>query len=484
MDQPDFATEIVDMKSEDMGAPTCSRIALVIRHLWELSDSIGYDCIGQLHLLRDQGGDGLDIRIFCENENAKYFRDVPTEPISSLLAWLREAPDACVIYHYCDGWPEFDALIGKLPARVVVRWHNNTPPWFFAKYSTQATLNTIRGLEGVMGIGTQSNASFWTNSTYSANQLEVLGIDSDRLHVVYPVSSLLFERAERQADRDRSDDGDVIQILFVGRIVPHKGYLHLVMTAATLQSRFGRRVRLTMVGRVDTAMLNYEQEIKALAAELDVDARFPSEVSNADLQRFYRESDVFLCLSEHEGFGLPIFEAMRFGLPVVGLRSTAIGEFLEHHPLAIRRMDYEAAAESVLAAIDPVLRGDVVQWQEDNLTAFYTTSLVARQLASGLQGNYSMPPPAGTVDPAIAESVDRFRVALREAHPFGARRLAPRPLVDTISRYVTRYDVAAISALAKAAPPKKRGPIKRITREIERFAKRTWRIVAPAVGAR
>jgi len=481
VDQRSGVGEIYE--ADPAGAVAVSRIALVIRHLWELSDSIGYDCLGQFRILREWAGDRVEVRIFCEHRNGQHYDDIPTEPMGALRAWLGERPGALVIYHFCDGWPAFDAEIQNLPAAVIVRWHNNTPPWFFAKYSAKATLNTINGLKGVMAIGAQSNASFWTNSNYSAKQLSVLGIEPQRVHVVYPISPFLFEGASSPPDRPAASD-ERIRILFVGRIVPHKGYLHLVMTAAALQQRSSRRVQLTLVGRPDSMMPAYVQEAKALAETCGVEAHFPAEVSFAELREFYRDSDVFLCLSEHEGFGLPIFEAMRSGLPVVGLLSTAIGEFLAHHPLALRRMDYDEAAELVLAATDPSLRDAVVRWQNDNLTSLYTIGIVARQLEAGVMGGHAMAPRPGVPDLEIARAVERLCTSLPQAGPLRFPRNAAPPLVDAIDHYVTPYDVEAYGALAAAVPRKKRGPLKRIGREIERFVKRTRRIVARARGAR
>ncbi|MFI5411095.1 glycosyltransferase family 4 protein [Kaistia sp. UC242_56] len=465
------------------GLATVSRIALIIRHLWELSDSIGYDCLGQFRILSEVAGTNVEVRIFCEHRNEQHYEDIPVEPIEALQAWFAERPGALGIYHYCDGWPEFDAIIADLPAPVIIRWHNNTPPWFFAKYSAKSTLNTVRGYKGVMAIGAKSNAAFWVNSNYSAQQLSVLGIEPHRLHVVYPVSPFLFE-GELQLPDPREASDECIRILFVGRVVPHKGLLHLVMTAAVLQQRFGRRVQLTMVGRPDPAMAAYVQEVKALAEARGVEACFPAEVSFAELREFYRESDVFLCLSEHEGFGLPIFEAIRSGLPVVGLRSTAIGEFLGHHPLAIGRMDYDEAAEHVLAATDPLLREAVVRWQNDNLLSFYTIELVARQLEAGLMGRPGMAPLPGAPDSESAKALERFRASLPKPGPMPSLRNADRPPADAIDHYVTQCDVEAYGALVEVVADRKRGPLKRIGREIERFLKRTRRLVARASGAR
>lgn len=425
------------------------RIALVVRGLFELSNSIGFDCVGEYRLLVASGGHRPDIRIFAETVNPLHYPDIPVEPVARLRPWLEASRDATVIYHWCDGWPDLDALLPTLPCRLIVRWHNNTPPWFYARHSLPAVASTMRGFDSLLRIARSPRACFWVNSVYTARQLALLGIAPRRIHVVYPLSPFLFGA---QPPDDAADGHDpALRLLFVGRAVPHKGHKHLVAIAALAQQASGRRVRLAMVGRPDGSTAGYVAETMALAANLGVAATFPGEVPFAELSRVYRASDVFVCFSEHEGFGLPVFEAMRHGLPVVGLRSTAVGEFLHAHPLAVASVDYPAAAALVLAAADADLRRAVVAWQRGHVLPHYTAEIVVAQIAAGLAGNAAWPTFGGLRDPAldlrVADAAARLRPRPEAADLPG---LADIPC-DTVDRLVTRYDLESFRILLSEA---------------------------------
>lgn len=428
------------------------KIALVVRGLFEMSDSIGFDCVAEYKLLTTAHGDTCEVRIFCETFRKAYYPDIPVQNVANLPQWVGGDPQATVIYHWCDGWGYFDDLFLTLPCRLIVRWHNNTPPWFFASYSAVPVANTVRGFTSLLTLAEGSRVEFWVNSVYTARQLAFLGVTPSRVHVVYPLSPLL--------DRDRTPrpptttgsarDGQPLRILFVGRAVPHKGHKHLVATAALVQRATGRPVRLTMPGRPDGFTARYVREATALARDVAVGGMFPGEVPLARLRELYASSDVFLCLSEHEGFGLPIFEAMRAGLPVVGLRSTAIGEFLGHHPLAVSRMDYVAVAAHVVAVLDPAVREAVLRWQDDEILPHYTQQVVAAQLADGLAGDHAWPPFGGESSAELEQRVAGIenQIAPRlRAEAAGMPALSRIP-TDTIDRFVTRYDIDAYGSMA------------------------------------
>lgn len=434
------------------GAQNGRKIALVVRGLFEMSDSIGYDCVAEYKMLKAAHGATHEVRIFCETFRKAYYPGIPVENVASLPQWVGDDPQATVIYHWCDGWGYFDDLFPTLPCRLIVRWHNNTPPWFFAGYSAVPVANTVRGFTSLLALAENSRITFWVNSVYTARQLAFLGVQASKVHVVYPSSPLL--------DRDRPSPAPAtagpareavpLRILFVGRAVPHKGHKHLVATAALVQRATGRPVRLTMPGRPDGFTARYVREVAALAREVAVEATLPGEVPLARLRDLYASSDVFLCLSEHEGFGLPVFEAMRAGLPVVGLRSTAVGEFLGHHPLAVSRMDYAAFAARVIAVLDPVVRESVLRWQEENILPHYTGQVVAAQLAAGLAGDCAWPRFGGErsteLEQRIAGIEDRHAPRLR-AEAAGMAVLSRIP-TDAIDRFVTRYDIDAYASMA------------------------------------
>lgn len=439
------------------------KIAFVVRGLFELSDSIGFDCVSEYKMLRRSAESDTEIRIFAEKINANNYPDIPVEHISRLKPWVETSADSTVIYHWCDGWPYFDALFLALPSRLIVRWHNNTPPWFYAEYSMHPITASIRGFESLLHIARTARVAFWVNSVFTARQLAFLGVETDRIHVVYPISPFIVSTHISSPAVDRKqvtpEDGQV-RLLFVGRAVPHKGHKHLVAIAAMVQELLHKNVRLTMVGRLDGNTSRFVDETKKLAQSLKVEAIFTGELPLAALDKIYGQSHVFLCFSEHEGFGLPVFEAMRVGIPVVGLRSTAVGEFLRFHPLAVSSVDYEAAAIRVIAALQPKIRDEIAEWQQENVLSKYSEEIVQEQMSMAMTKVSEWPDFGGVAHPAIEAEVSRLELKygpqLKQfASRFPALGAIPR---DTIDRFVTRYDISSFKVIAQESQLKLTDP--------------------------
>ncbi|MFT0858984.1 glycosyltransferase family 4 protein [Ancylobacter sp. G4_0304] len=419
--------------------------------------------------------------------------------ITHLANWIGDTPDACVVYHWCDGWEAFDGAFTRLKARRILRWHNNTPPWFLAPYSIPTASDTMRGLLSIRRLVAETDVAFWVNSDYSADQLRLFGATDDRVHVVHPMSTLLMAGdAEIDVIRSRLGrataraTGDAIRLLFVGRFVPHKGHKHLVATAAHVRAISGRPVELHVVGRPDHSMPGYGEEVRRLADLLDVNLIDHDEAPDARLHELYCTSDVFLCLSEHEGFGLPVLEAMRFGLPVVGWRSTAVAEPLARHPLAIARLDHEAAALRVVAALQQPLRSTTVWWQKQQVLPHYSDAALARRLFRALPLGETNRSPGATELQIVADPVLQRLTGVALEALDTAPRLAPELAAitrtvpaDAPGRLVTLHDLASFDTLLRAAGngsgdlyrttlqvgfPQKRSLFGRVFRQIRRFS--------------
>jgi glycosyltransferase involved in cell wall biosynthesis len=421
------------------------KIALVVRGVFELSDSIGYDCVAEYRAIRASLGSQAEVRLFAEDINPNNYPDVPIEHISRLKPWLGACTDSTIVYHWCDGWPYLDRMILSLPSRLIIRWHNNTPPWFFARYSMIPVASSLRGFNELLKLAQSPRVEFWVNSVYTARQLAFFGIETKRMHVVYPISPFLIggEKSERAPAGGTAGADDALKLLFVGRAVPHKGHKHLTATASIVQRVTGKKVRLTMVGRLDGATARYVEETKALAESLLVDATFTGELPFSALAKLYRDSHVFVCLSEHEGFGLPIFEAMRVGLPVVGLRSTAVGEFLHSHPLAVPSMDHGLAAVRIIGASEPQVRDDIVSWQRNNVLRYYSQEIVASQIKAGLEGHFHWPLFGGARARAIEDKIAELELHLQPRLQAATAELHSHCQIpiDSVDRFVTRYDL-------------------------------------------
>ena len=123
---------------------------------------------------------------------------------------------------------------------------------------------------------------------------------------------------------------DRVNILFVGRIAPNKRIEHLIKTVFYYKKFISPLVRLIVVGKTKTFPKYYEACVR-MADEFYLkpeEVRFLGHVPDAEMFALYRAADVFLSLSEHEGFCLPLVESMIFDLPVIALASTAVPDTL------------------------------------------------------------------------------------------------------------------------------------------------------------
>jgi glycosyltransferase involved in cell wall biosynthesis len=418
-------------------------IYFVIHGLIELGDSIGQDYANQVRTLMSAG---LHCRTFAEVHNKTLYPDLKIESIDNLRSALDSRP-APVVYHWCDGWHDVDTLLKSRQAPLIVRWHNNTPPWFFAPYSTDATSRTLRGYSGILKLTDAPGVHVLANSNFSARQLEILGVKPDLIHVVYPVSDYLRRAQTRRAPLESARKK--LSLLFVGRIVPHKGHRHILRSAAKLRAKFGIDCRLLFPGRRDPSMLAYAAELTALATELGVEMELPGEVADERLEKMYATSDVFVCLSEHEGFGLPVIEAMRAELPVVGYRSSAVAETLRDHPLACDHLDYQEIAARIACLANADVSRDVVALQNEVLLPRFSSEVSANQLlaAIDLDGGDGKTIEAPCVESAHAPA-SRVSSALQEAlDRLDATEVRAARDDDAGHRYVTLNDIRAYEAL-------------------------------------
>ena len=427
-------------------------VAFVVQGLFEKSDSIGYDCIFQYNLLRSAVPDGATIRVFAERWNSDLYPGIDIRPVSELFEHCLDNPETLVVYHFCDGWPEVEDFLLDWPGRVIVRWHNNTPPWFYLRYSPQYCDRTVGGFEAVLRLLQNPRIRFVTNSEFTTEQLMALGCGPRRCNVVYPASRFLEPEASvspRSEVRRTESQPQPVQVLFVGRVVPHKGHKHVLAASALARGVLGREVVVNFVGREDITLGSYAEELRNDAERLGVTLRLHGEVAQEELIELYRRTDVFVCLSEHEGFGMPVFEAMRFGVPVVAWAATALRELLQNHPLSPPEFRLSRFAACIVAALRTGPRHAALTAQEGVL-AWYTRDVVGRQLeaavgawASPVSLEGSGPVAAGRAARARATSEVEDELTRIEAEILrdGAEPLSTEATFDAPYNLVSRYDL-------------------------------------------
>ncbi|WP_425069215.1 glycosyltransferase family 4 protein [Reyranella sp.] len=360
-------------------------VLIVVEGLFEKSDSIGYDAVYQFRQL--QAKEHLNVRLFAARYDREHYPDLPIEDAALLSVVLPESANAVLIYHFCDGWPAFEDLLARFTGRLVVRWHNNTPPWFFGRIARHSLERTTRGFRAILRLSRRSNVEFWCNSAFTCQQMRWLGAGRVPTSVVYPASRYLLPRARVDGRSAMWSGEDSINVLFVGRVVAHKGFAHMIVVAAHLKRIVTRPIELVLVGRAEAGANMHLRSLQALAQRLDVPVRFVGEVSESELEEHYRRASVFLCLSQHEGFGMPIYEAMRLNVPIVAWSGTAIAELMHGHPTVYDDFDIRRFASGI-AAITTVPGADqaLANWQNRHVLPRYTAAVVASQLEAALAG--------------------------------------------------------------------------------------------------
>lgn len=230
----------------------------------------------------------------------------------------RPSPGAISLYHLATGSPIADRLaISGQP--LVVDHHNITPPEWFRPWDPELTTQASWGRSQLARLAPLAAFGI-ADSTVNADDLRRAGC-ADVI-----VSPVILDPARTADDavpppRTRTHDW-----LFVGRLAPNKGQVVLVRAVATLARLGETDARLHLVGGSSPA--SYEDAVRRLAVELGVDDRvvIHGSLDDAALVALYRRCGVFVCASGHEGFGVPLIEAMAHGLPVVAVRSTAVPE--------------------------------------------------------------------------------------------------------------------------------------------------------------
>jgi glycosyltransferase involved in cell wall biosynthesis len=187
---------------------------------------------------------------------------------------------------------------------------------------------------------------------------ETLGLNPDKIDVT-PLGVSVDERVEPTPEselRTRLGLGDAPLVLCVAQKREHKNLTALIRALAQLADR---SARLVLPGSATP----HEQELRALAAALDVSDRvlFPEWVSEADLEGLYRTASCFVLPSFVEGFGLPVLEAMRRGVPVACSAGTALEEVAGDAALLFDPHDTAALATAIDRLLgDAALRTELV----------------------------------------------------------------------------------------------------------------------------
>ncbi len=290
-------------------------------------------------------------------------------------------PDDIVLLHLSVGSP-VNRLFATLNCRKVILYHNITPAHYFRLCNPLLADDLTAGRQEAAALAGAAAINL-ADSAYNAAELLELGYGEVG---VLPLFIDLAAYAPQRADaalQQRLTDG-TFNLLFVGRCVPNKRIEDLLATLHYLQRHVEPRVRLIHVGAYD-GMESYRSQLLAQARTLDLrDLQMVGAVSQEQLNAYYASADLFLCLSEHEGFCAPLIEAMLHDLPILARRAAAVPETLDGAGILFDSpLDLPLIAETIGRVLhDKPLREAVVARQQQRIAAFRQRDLAAELQAA------------------------------------------------------------------------------------------------------
>lgn len=269
---------------------------------------------------------------------------------------------ASVILYEVASWSGgvAESLLDR-PEPKLLSYHNLTPAVYFSPYEAE-TAAWIRMAQAEVRRLCDGVRCAVAASEFNARDLREQGVE--HVEVIPPhLGPCLRARPDTATLRRLRSQRRGTEVLFVGRLSPNKGHVHLIRLLAVLRAAVDPGARLLLVGAPGPPA--YVQALQRMIDRLAPGAVvLTGPLGEGELAAHYAHADVFVCLSEHEGFCIPIVEAMRAGVPVVACAAGAVAETLGGAGAVVETRDPAALAEVVWrVAHDGRLRGQLRERQ-------------------------------------------------------------------------------------------------------------------------
>jgi L-malate glycosyltransferase len=270
------------------------------------------------------------------------------------------SPETVCIFHFSIG-SAAGRLIYHASDRLVTIYHNITPAHFFLGFHDHLAGLCYHGRRELAAFAPRTELALGDSEFNRRDLLEAGYAQTGVLPIVLDLS--LYTRPPSPIVRRLYGDSRT-NILFVGRIIPNKRIDDLIRVFAVYQRYVDPVSRLLLVGD-HRGHERYYERLLEMVDHLRLDeVVFTGQVDDDDLYACYREADAFLCLSEHEGFCVPLQEAMVFRVPVIAYDAGAVRETLRGGGILLGEKRPEVVAELIRDVVtDERLRTTVLATQ-------------------------------------------------------------------------------------------------------------------------
>ncbi len=325
-------------------------------------DAIGNEMIEIRNILKEFG---YESNIYVELNHLK------RDDIKNYLEYLKvNSPQNILIVHYSIKYgSKLLDFVNSLPDKKILLYHNITPPIFFQNFSpahesgTRVGIyelkNEVKNIVDVALADSQFNRQDLINAGFEKTGVLPYLINFNKFDIV-PNTKIIQEYS----------DG-FVNLLVVGRISPNKKIDDAIKCFYYYSKYINSKSRLLLVGSY-LGMDSYLNYLNKLIQNLNLtNVYFTGHISLDELISYYKIGDIFLTMSEHEGFCVPLLESMYFEVPILAYNSTAVPETLGGAGILINDKNYIEIAELInLLVEDKALRDRIVKKQSKRLEFF------------------------------------------------------------------------------------------------------------------
>jgi len=296
-------------------------------------DAIGNSTLAFHRYLLDRGIKSKIISLTIDESMAEF-----ALPFSDYV----EDEDSIKILHFAIPSELTDFFL-KVKGKKVMIYHNITPSSFFIDFSDELVKFTLEGRKHLERLNECFDLSIAV-SNFNAEELKLLNFKNVK-KIPLMVNLDEYKQPFNKPFYDLIKD-DRKNIVFVGRISPNKKIEDLIKVLFYYKKYISPSIRLIIAGKIDS-LPKYFQAVRDLASRFlltSEDIIFTGHIPFDELLSVYKLGDVFLSMSEHEGFCLPLIESSFFKVPVVAFNAGAVSETLKGSGLIFNEKKTELVA--------------------------------------------------------------------------------------------------------------------------------------------
>lgn len=288
---------------------------------------------------------------------------------------LTPSKDDILLFHHCMGTNLEKWFVNLANSKMIV-YHNITPTEFF-KQSDPNYQNSILGRQQLKTFLPHTQSAIAV-SPYNAEELTQIGYQNvATIPLLFTLEELQDQAVDDIVTENKSPNGYLL--LHIGRLVRNKCIHEIIESYAQLQYLLDQPSNLIFIGKAPDSKYLKELQQQCIKLGISEQVKFLGPLEEAKKKAFLKHANAYLCLSEHEGFCVPLIEAAVNGVPIVAYDSSNIKNTLDNSGIILQDKNPEKVAACLsLLNKDAALRGNVLEKQYQMLEKYQEDKLLAQ----------------------------------------------------------------------------------------------------------